>query len=105
MQPDRGAVVLRLHHDAHKIYIEVIDRGPGWPDDREKLFDPYFTLRQKGSGLGLAIVQRISHEHGGECELRDTLVDGAKAGATVHMAFEIDEPPRGTPARTDIEER
>jgi CheY-like chemotaxis protein len=48
------------------IKIAVEDEGVGiWPDQLGKIFDPYFTTKQKGSGLGLATVYSILHNHTG----------------------------------------
>jgi signal transduction histidine kinase len=45
--------------------IAVEDDGVGIPpEDRDKLFTPYFTTRPEGSGLGLAICRRIALAHG-----------------------------------------
>ena len=57
----------------HKLVacIEVIDDGPGIPDDiREKIFFPMVTGRAEGSGLGLAISQSLIQQHDGviECQ-------------------------------------
>lgn len=50
--------------------IEVIDTGPGVPDDlKERIFTPYFTTKSGGSGLGLPTTRRIAEEHGGRVEL------------------------------------
>ena len=46
--------------------IEVADRGPGIPDDeREKIFEPFFTGKTQGTGLGLAVARRVVELHGG----------------------------------------
>ncbi len=46
--------------------VAFADEGPGVPAEaRERIFDPFFTLRRDGTGLGLAIVQKIAQDHGG----------------------------------------
>jgi PAS domain S-box-containing protein len=48
------------------VKLEVVDNGPGIPEDiRERLFQPFVSGRQGGSGLGLAIVQRAVEAHRG----------------------------------------
>ncbi|HXX56473.1 MAG TPA: PAS domain S-box protein [Thermodesulfovibrionales bacterium] len=48
------------------IRISVTDRGGGIPRDYlERIFDPYFTTKEKGSGLGLSITYSIIKNHGG----------------------------------------
>ncbi len=59
------------------VRITVADNGPGIPvADRDKLFMPYYSTRQRGSGLGLAIVRRIIAEHGGSIEAGDNVPTG-----------------------------
>lgn len=59
------------------VRITVSDNGPGIPAaDRDKLFMPYYSTKQRGSGLGLAIVRRIIAEHGGSIEATDNLPSG-----------------------------
>lgn len=48
------------------VKIEVRDTGPGVTDDnKEKIFEPFFSSRVKGMGLGLSIVKGILEAHGG----------------------------------------
>ncbi|WP_375258112.1 nitrogen regulation protein NR(II) [Citreimonas sp.] len=48
------------------LQIEVIDDGPGLPDDiRGDIFDPFVSGRENGTGLGLALVSKIISDHGG----------------------------------------
>ena len=53
--------------------VLVMDTGPGVPpENRDKVFNPFFTTKPKGSGLGLAICQRIVEEQGGAIFLEST---------------------------------
>jgi PAS domain S-box-containing protein len=48
------------------VKVEVEDEGVGIPVEHlEKIFDPYFTTKQKGSGLGLASIYSIVINHSG----------------------------------------
>lgn len=59
--------------------IEFADTGKGISDeDKEKVFDPYFTKEKDGTGLGLAIVHSIVLEHHGKIRVEDNLPNGAK---------------------------
>jgi len=51
--------------------IAVTDRGVGIPDSIiSRIFDPFFSTKQKGSGLGLSISYSIIKKHGGYIEVR-----------------------------------
>ena len=65
-------ITLATAHDRVNgvVRVTVSDNGPGIPpEDREKLFLPYYSTRRRGSGLGLAIVRRIVAEHGGAIDV------------------------------------
>jgi PAS domain S-box-containing protein len=60
------------------VKVSVEDQGIGiWPDHLPKIFDPYFTTKQKGSGLGLATVYSILKNHGGHITVDSTLSKGS----------------------------
>jgi two-component system nitrogen regulation sensor histidine kinase NtrY len=77
----RGAIDVETEHDAANrlVRIVVADNGPGIPPaERDKLFLPYYSTKQRGSGLGLAIVRRIVAEHGGSIEVLDNAPRGTR---------------------------
>ena len=50
------------------VKIEIKDNGPGLPGenmDNSKIFDPFFSTKNRGIGLGLTIARNIIEEHGG----------------------------------------
>jgi two-component system nitrogen regulation sensor histidine kinase NtrY len=70
----RGTIWVSTGMSEHppKIRIEISDDGAGiHPDDRDKLFVPYFSKTKSGTGLGLAIVQRIVSDHNGQIRVAD----------------------------------
>ncbi len=67
------------HGGAETVELVVADSGPGVsPDDKEKLFLPYFSTKNRGTGLGLAIVNHIVAEHGGHIRVEDNQPAGAR---------------------------
>ena len=59
-------VAVTVGHARGALVIEVADRGPGVePDDRDKIFEPFFTGKTQGTGLGLAVVRRVVELHHG----------------------------------------
>jgi two-component system nitrogen regulation sensor histidine kinase NtrY len=61
------------------IRLEVADDGPGIrPEDRDRLFLPYFSTKRRGTGLGLAIVHRIVTDHMGRIRVEDNQPQGAR---------------------------
>lgn len=61
------------------ISISVSDNGPGVPlENREKIFEPFFTSRADGTGLGLAIVRQIIEEHDGTITVDRSASGGAR---------------------------
>jgi two-component system nitrogen regulation sensor histidine kinase NtrY len=77
----RGAIDIETQHDAGNSLVRIVvaDDGPGIPmAERDKLFLPYYSTKQRGSGLGLAIVRRIVAEHGGSIDVSDNVPRGTR---------------------------
>ena len=55
------------------VKISISDTGTGIPADKlDKIFDPYFTTKEKGSGLGLAITHSIISKHNGQISVQSS---------------------------------
>lgn len=75
----RITVITRELPERESLELIVADTGPGIPpEDRERIFDPYFSTRKHGTGLGLAIVSRIVAEHQGRIRVQGNSPRGAR---------------------------
>jgi two-component system nitrogen regulation sensor histidine kinase NtrY len=67
------------HPEAETVEICVSDTGHGIsPQDKDKLFLPHFSTKNRGTGLGLAIAARIVAEHGGSIHVEDNQPVGSR---------------------------
>jgi two-component system, cell cycle sensor histidine kinase and response regulator CckA len=70
------------------IKISITDEGNGIPDEYlNKIFDPYFTTKQKGSGLGLAVCHSVIKNHKGHIRVESSL----GVGTTFHIYIPVFE--------------
>ena len=64
---------------ADAVELVVADTGCGVSQvDREKLFLPYFSTKNRGTGLGLAIVNHVLSDHGAQIRVEDNPPAGAR---------------------------
>jgi signal transduction histidine kinase len=67
-------VRISVRTEARAAVIEIANPGANLPEDvRARMFEPFFTTREKGTGLGLAFCKEIITSHGGE--IRATVSD------------------------------
>jgi two-component system, NtrC family, nitrogen regulation sensor histidine kinase NtrY len=72
-------VATRVEGDGDAVEIEISDSGHGIsPEDKERLFLPHFSTKERGTGLGLAIASRIIAEHNGTIRVEDNLPMGTR---------------------------
>jgi len=65
-----STVSLVCENNRDKIYITVTDNGIGMSkNEREQMFDPFFTTRKTGTGLGLTVSHQIVEQHSGTLEV------------------------------------
>ena len=68
--PNGGNIALSATASNDELLVGVEDNGPGVANDlRERIWEPFFTTRQRGTGLGLAIVRKRVQEVGGSAVL------------------------------------
>ncbi len=68
--PKGGAVRVEARRTGERVVLSVVDEGPGVPAElRERIWEPFFTTKQRGTGLGLAIVRKRVEEVGGQARL------------------------------------
>jgi signal transduction histidine kinase len=68
--PAGGRVTVESSRDGNALVIYVTDTGAGIaPEFTERIWEPFFTTRQRGTGLGLAIVRKRIEEVGGTTRL------------------------------------
>ena len=70
------------------LQLRFADSGPGIPpEDREKVFTPFYSTKATGFGLGLAITKKIAEDHGGQV----FVTEGEAPGTVVVMEFPMPE--------------
>jgi len=69
------------------VRIAVSDDGPGLaPEDRDHVFDRFFTRRAEGTGLGLPLARAVVEAHGGQIDVASTPGAGATFTVTLPAA-------------------
>ncbi|HEY6186831.1 MAG TPA: ATP-binding protein [Pyrinomonadaceae bacterium] len=85
--PNGGQIRIEARTDADSLLFIVTDSGPGIaPDLRERIWEPFFTTKQRGTGLGLAIVRKRMEDIGGTT----SLLPESEAGTGA--SFELRQP-------------
>ncbi|MFH2121199.1 MAG: ATP-binding protein, partial [Pseudomonadota bacterium] len=78
--PSGGTLNVRTMLSGGNVLIIVRDTGAGIPEEiRDKIFDAFFTTKQKvkGVGLGLSVCYGIIKDHGGEIKVESEVGKGA----------------------------
>lgn len=113
--PDGGTITIRAQNvtldegnvlplkAGRYVKISIEDQGIGIPREHlSKIFDPYFTTKQKGSGLGLSIVYSIIKKHDGHITVRSEL--GRGTTFTIYLPASGEAPTRETPETMKTED-
>jgi nitrogen fixation/metabolism regulation signal transduction histidine kinase len=96
MRPGGGELTVRTGREGSTAFVEISDRGPGFREDAAgRVFEPYFTTKEKGTGLGLPIALRIVSDHGGSI----TTANRSEGGAQVTVRIPLEGAPPAPPTK------
>ncbi|MBC8017809.1 MAG: Cache 3/Cache 2 fusion domain-containing protein [Verrucomicrobia bacterium] len=89
--PDGGNLMIKTTQvDAGHVRIAFIDSGCGIPAEHiEKIFEPFYTTKERGTGLGLAITRQIIEQHHGQIHIKSE--PGKGTTVTVTLSIEHEE--------------
>ena len=74
---DRKEVEVVLKREDKRVVLEVKDRGCGIKEEvKDRIFEPYFSTKDKGRGLGLTVVSTIVAEHKGKVYVKESSQEG-----------------------------
>jgi signal transduction histidine kinase len=76
----QGTIEVSAHYvENYSVMVTISDDGAGIPPEiQQKIFEPYFTTREKGTGLGLAIVKHNVETYGGSVKVESELGKGTR---------------------------
>ncbi len=76
-----GVIELRTRQNGDRdVLVEIADKGTGMDAETQKrLFEPFYTTKEKGTGLGMAIAKQIAELHSGDLSLRSKPGEGTTA--------------------------
>ena len=74
----QGLIEITVTVQGEKVKLILQDTGPGIDESiLDKIWDPFFTKKEKGTGLGLGIVKQILEVHKGQISITNVLTGGA----------------------------
>jgi signal transduction histidine kinase len=72
-----GTLSVAARRQGDVVEVDVGDTGGGIPaEDLVRIFDPFYSTKERGTGLGLAFVQQVVQEHGGSVRCQSALGRG-----------------------------
>ncbi|MFZ6845238.1 ATP-binding protein [Undibacterium sp. RuTC16W] len=91
--PKGGRVDISIHSNESIVIIQIVDSGPGIPDNElQRVFDPFYRVLgsdEIGSGLGLSIVQSVALRIGADVQIENIRSEEGLIGLSVKAIFNL----------------
>jgi signal transduction histidine kinase len=85
-----GRIDVTLTAQGEQVKLRLRDSGPGIDESiLDKIWDPFFTKKEKGTGLGLGIVKQIVEAHKGQISISNASEGGASVEILLPLYTEI----------------
>jgi signal transduction histidine kinase len=84
--PEGGPIYIELSVRGNTLTCIFVDEGKGIADETlKRIWEPFFTTKDKGSGLGLSIVKKIVDGHGGTVGIKNNQEKGVQVTVTLPL--------------------
>ncbi len=85
-EPGSSIELRTRHNGGQDLLVDIVDQGSGMDSETQKrLFEPFYTTKEKGTGLGMAIAKQIAELHSGDL----TVISQAGAGTTATVRLPL----------------
>ncbi len=85
-EPGSSIEIRTRHNGIQDVFVDIVDQGSGMdPETQKRLFEPFYTTKEKGTGLGMAIAKQIAELHSGDL----TVISQAGAGTTATVRLPL----------------
>lgn len=77
LKSEFGRIEIRAERNKNALHIEIADNGPGMdPSQLKRIFEPFYTTKEKGTGLGLYITKQLVERNGGKISVKSKVGQG-----------------------------
>src|SRR5262249_14745522 len=84
--PENRRVELFIENGGSNAVVRVQDNGCGIPPEKiDRIFNPFFTTKEKGTGLGMAISRKIVEAHAGTMTVASEVGRGTEFAVTLPL--------------------
>lgn len=93
MATEGGEIIVDAKREGPFDVVSVEDSGPGVPpENRDEIFEVFFTTKSSGTGIGLAVCKQIVEQHGGTIQIVER--ESARTAFEVRLPIHQDRPVR-----------